>query len=242
MPDDFAGQTAVVTGGSSGIGRAIARELGARGATVYLVARSERDLVSVIEGMSTITGTMVPHPADISKDTDIHSLAIRLRREVTGLDILVHSAGAISLGTIEKAAIADFDLQHRTNLRGPYSLTRSLLPLLKARRGQIVFTNSSVGLTARPGIAQYAATKHGLKAVADSLREEVNPDGLRVTTMFLGRTATRMQATVHRAEGRDFHPERLMQPEDIATVLACTLALPRTAEVTDISMRPLQKL
>ena len=60
--------------------------------------------------------------------------------------------------------------------------------------------------------------------------------------MYLGRTASRMQAAVHAFEGREFHPERLMQPEDVATVLACNLALPRTAEVTEISMRPLEKL
>jgi NADP-dependent 3-hydroxy acid dehydrogenase YdfG len=111
-----------------------------------------------------------------------------------------------------------------------------------AARGQIVFINSSVGLTAkRPDIGQYAATKHALKAIADSLREEVNPKGLRVLTVYLGRTATPMQETISRQEGRAYHPETLLQPEDVASVVLNALMLPPTAEVTDISIRPMAR-
>jgi NADP-dependent 3-hydroxy acid dehydrogenase YdfG len=105
-----------------------------------------------------------------------------------------------------------------------------------------VFINSSAGLNARAELAQYAATKHALKAIADSLREEINDDGVRVLSIFLGRTATPMQATVHEMEGREYHPERLMQPEDVATVVINALSLPRSAEVTNIVVRSLAKL
>jgi len=113
--------------------------------------------------------------------------------------------------------------------------------MIKSRRGQIVFVNSSVGLIARANVGQYAATKHALKAIADSLREEVNADGVRVLSIFPGRTATPMQELVHKMEGRVYQPERFTQPEDIAQVVINTLALPRTAEVTDISIRPFRK-
>lgn len=79
-----------------------------------------------------------------------------------------------------------------------------------------MFINSSVGIVARGGIGPYAATKHALKAIADSLRDEVNKDGIRVLSIFLGRTATPMQEEVHRLEGKPYRPERLLQPEDVA--------------------------
>jgi NADP-dependent 3-hydroxy acid dehydrogenase YdfG len=114
--------------------------------------------------------------------------------------------------------------------------------LLKASQGQIVFINSTLGLNAkRPEVGQYAATKHALKAVADSLREEVNQDGIRILSVYPGRTATPRQKRLQEEEGRAYRPELLMQPEDVATIVLCALTLPRTAEVTDISLRPMLK-
>jgi len=141
---------------------------------------------------------------------------------------------------MEGARMADLDLQYATNVRVPYAVTQRLLPLLMASRGQVVFINSSVGLTAkRADVGQYAATKHALKAIADSLREEVNPKGIRVLTVYLGRTATPMQEAICRQEGRVYRPDTLLQPEDVASVVLQALMLPATAEVTDISIRPM---
>jgi short-subunit dehydrogenase len=140
------------------------------------------------------------------------------------------------------SATADqLDRHYRTNLRAPYVLTQGLLPTLISRQGQVLFVNSSAGLAARANAGQYAASKHALKAVADSLREEVNPAGVRVLSLFLGRTASPMQAAVHAMEGRPYQPESLMQPEDVAALAVHALTLPRSIEVTEISMRPLLK-
>jgi NADP-dependent 3-hydroxy acid dehydrogenase YdfG len=110
---------------------------------------------------------------------------------------------------------------------------------LRAREGQIVFINSTVGLTARANVSQFAATQHALKAIADSLREEMNPRGVRVVSVYAGRTATPRQARIHAVEGKPYPPERLMQPEDVASVVLNALALPRSAEVTDVRVRPM---
>jgi len=157
------------------------------------------------------------------------------------VDVLVHCAGVIAQGKLQNAPVQDFDLQYRANVRAPYLLTQTLLPMLKLGPGQIVFINSSVGLKARAGVSQFAATQHALKAITDSLREEVNPDGIRVLSVFPGRTATPRQANIFQIEGREYRPELLLQPEDIATVVINALNLPRTAEVTDIHLRPLLK-
>ena len=143
--------------------------------------------------------------------------------------------------TVAEGSAENFSLHYRTNLLGPYLLTQQLLSLLLRRRGQIVFINSSVGLTARANIGQFAATKHGLKAIADSLRDEVNPAGVRVLSVYPGRTATPTQERLHTLEGRPYRPDRLLQPEDVASVVVNALCLPRTAEVTEIRIRSMMK-
>jgi NADP-dependent 3-hydroxy acid dehydrogenase YdfG len=114
--------------------------------------------------------------------------------------------------------------------------------MIKCRKGQIVFINSSSGRHAKANAGHYGATKHALKGFADSLREEVNASGVRVLSLFLGRTATPMQAAIHEFEGRSYRPDALIQPEDVAFVVAASLSLARNAEITDISMRPLAKV
>ena len=104
-----------------------------------------------------------------------------------------------------------------------------------------MFVNSTVGLEARAGVGQYASTQHALRAIADALRAEVNSDGVRVLSVYLGRTATARQARIFRLEGRHYAPELLMQPDDVAEIVLAALRLPRTAEVTEIRMRPLVK-
>ncbi|HSS51049.1 MAG TPA: SDR family NAD(P)-dependent oxidoreductase, partial [Thermoanaerobaculia bacterium] len=124
------------------------------------------------------------------------------------------------------------------NLRSPYLLTQALLPSLIARQGQVVFINSGAGFQpARAGWAAYAASKHALRALADGLREEVHPQGVRVITAFPGRTATAMQEEVHHYEGKPYDPDRFMQPRDVASVVLNALSLPRTAEVMEVRVR-----
>jgi len=234
-------QIAVVTGASSGIGKAIALGLAAQGAAICLVGRNLETLKAVTESAQTTAPRVLSYQTDLTRDEDIQELAANLQRDVGFVDILIQCAGVYALGRLESAPVDDLDWQYRTNLRAPYALAQVLLPMMRSGRGQIVFINSSAGLSAKAGVGQYAATKHALKAIADSLREEVNAHGVRVLSVFLGRTASPMQAAIHEMEGKAYYPERLIQPEDVASVVINALSLPRTAEVTDISMRPLVK-
>jgi NADP-dependent 3-hydroxy acid dehydrogenase YdfG len=238
----FTDNIAVVTGATRGIGKAIALALAAQGATLCLVGRTLRTLEAVAESAQATASRVLCYQADFSLDKDIHELTDRLHTDFAHVDMLIHSAGVISLGQLETAPVEDFDWQYKINVRAPYALTQALLPMLRSRGGQIVFINSSAGLRARATVGQYAATKHALKAIADSLRDEVNGDGVRVLSVFLGRTASPMQAAVHEIEGRTYHPDRLLQTDDVASVVLHVLSLPRTAEVTDINIRPLMKL
>jgi NAD(P)-dependent dehydrogenase (short-subunit alcohol dehydrogenase family) len=237
----LAGRVAVVTGASSGIGRAIALALADRRAAVCLVGRDRDRLASAAQHAANTSPRVLVEPADLSCEDEVDDLARRLRTELVRLDVLVHSAGLLRGGPHAETPARELDLQYRVNVRAPYRLTQGLLPLLRASRGQVVFINSSAGLHAGRTNGPYAATKHALRALADSLRDEVNADGIRVLSVYPGRVATPLQREVFAREGRPYAPATLLQPEDVAAMVVAALSLPPSAEVTDISMRPARK-
>ena len=232
---------AIVSGASSGIGRAIAVGLAREGTSLCLLGRDKERLLGTARTATNSSPKVTVYQVDLASEQDLACLIHRLEQELEHVDVLVHAAGDIVLGDMNSSTIDDLDRQYKVNLRAPYLLTQKLLPRVRARRGQVVFINSSMGVHARANVGQYAATKHALKAVADSLREEVNPDGVRVLSIFAGRTASAMQKTIHRLENKAYDSQLLLQPEDIASVVIHALTLPRTAEVTDIHIRPLVK-
>lgn len=235
----FSGRTILVTGATGGIGQAIARALGQQGAVVCLTGRDRSRLREIASRLPKQRAHC--YPADLTVAKQVQSAVKKILAEHHQVDALVHCAAVIALDGIGTGSVESFDRQFQTNVLGPFSLTQLLLPALIAAQGQIVFTNSSAGLKARAGVSQYAATKHALKAVADSLREEYNSAGIRVCSLFLGATATPMQAAVRAHQRRSYSPERLMQPDDVAAFVTTLLALPRSVEVTDVMMRPMMK-
>jgi NAD(P)-dependent dehydrogenase (short-subunit alcohol dehydrogenase family) len=237
----LAGQTAVVTGAGSGIGKAIALALAACRTDLLLIGRRPAPLELTAEEVRASGSTACVLPGDLSSVDGIRLLLRAVHQTCDRLDILVHSAATMTPGLLAEARGQDLDVMYRTNVLGPSLLTQGLLSQIRQRQGQIVFINSSAGLAARPSVGQYAATKHALKAIADSLREEVNADGVRVLSVYPGRTATPLQERLHSLEGRPYRPERLLQPQDVASVVVTSLCLPPTAEVTDINIRPLAK-
>jgi short-subunit dehydrogenase len=128
--------------------------------------------------------------------------------------------------------------QLRVNLVAPTELTRALLPALRAARGTVIFLNSGAGLVAHPEWSAYAASKFGLRAVADSLRAEEAGAGVRVTSVYLGRTATPMQQKVHEQEGKDYDPGDWVSPGSVAGTVLHLLDLPPDATIPDITVRP----
>jgi NADP-dependent 3-hydroxy acid dehydrogenase YdfG len=226
---------ALVVGASGDIGRAIAFDLLGAGAEVFMLGRVRTRLVqpSPPENCREKCRFVV---ADLTGNNAIGlvNAEISARGRV---DVLVLSSGIYE----RSRDPAVFARQIAANVVGPYALLQQLLPLLIEAKGQVVFINSMQGLKAVAEVGQYTATKHALKAVADSLRDEVNASDVRVTSIFLGRAATELQRTIFAAEGRPYPSDWLIQPADVAKVVLSLLRLPRTAEVTDIILRPLQK-
>lgn len=233
-------RVALVTGASGAIGGALAEALADRGARLILVGRDERRLAELAERLRGRSPEIDVQPTDLADDARLRRLASRVGTAFGGVDLLLHSAGLFVGGTVEEAPIADLDRQLAINLRAPYLLTQLLLPGLRLRQGQVVFVSSSAGLAPRASVSAYAASKAALTALAIALRDEVNPDGVRVLTVYPGRTAGRMQEQVKAFEAKPYEPERLVQPADVAQATVAALELPRTAELTDLHLRPMQ--
>jgi NADP-dependent 3-hydroxy acid dehydrogenase YdfG len=229
----YLGGTAVITGAGSGIGRAIALALAHEGMRVLLIGRRVAPLRATAE-MAGPTAELVP--ADIATPEGIAAVADAAQPT---LRALVHCAGHYCYGPVVSSSHSAWTEAAAVNLNAPMLLTAACLGHLRAGRGDVVFVNSSVGL--RPpgaGAAIYAATKHALRAAADALRQEVNGYGIRVVSVFPGRTDTPMQTVAQEAEGRRISPDRLLSPDDVADIVLATLRLPARAEVTEVAIRP----
>ncbi|MFJ4701078.1 MULTISPECIES: SDR family oxidoreductase [unclassified Streptomyces] len=225
--------TYVITGAGSGIGAAVARRLHARGDDLVLLARDAgrgKELAAALPGARTLVGDLA--------EPDRLSWAFSHQTLPERVDALLHVAGVVDLGTVGELSLKSWRQQIDVNLLAPAELTRLFLPQLRTARGQVLFVNSGAGLSASPQWAAYAASKHGLKALADSLRAEEKENGVRVTTVYPGRTTSPMQAKVHQQEGKEYDATAWIDPESVATTILTALDLPRDAVVTDLMVRP----
>ncbi len=221
---------ALVTGTSSDIGAAITRGLVDVGARVLGSGRNRDKLARIAAARNGQIETVAADITSVAGLESVRALVLQRGR----LDVLV-----LGSGIYERSANPDALMrQFIANVHGPYSLLQAVLPQLVASEGLVIFINSTQGLIASAGVGQFAATQHAMRALADSTRAEVNSQGVRVTTIFLGRTATERQAAVFATERRAYTPERLIQPKDISAVVVGLVMLPRTSEVTEIRMRP----
>ena len=233
------GQRALVIGASGGIGSAIARRLAQDGSSVVGLGRNAGKLAAVQESLAP--GRHAHRACDLSVHAEVDALCAELSSQSQDFDTIVLAAGEFHRASFREADAEIFDRLYSINVRGPYSLLRATLSGVVRKRGQVVFVSSTAALRGRPGWAQYSATQAALRSLAESLRDELNDKQVRVLTVYPGRTATELWRLAALERGELYRPELLLQPEDIAATIGSALCLPRTAEVTDIHIRPFKK-
>jgi NADP-dependent 3-hydroxy acid dehydrogenase YdfG len=219
---------ALITGASRGIGKAIAESL----ADTHELLLGGRD-VEALKALASRLPSAQPWPVELTDDAALADATAGIDR----LDVLVHSAAISRLGGLTEVTAEDWRETYAVNVVAVTELTRLLLPALRATAGHVVLINSGSGLKAKPRWGVYAASKFALRAYADVLRAEEEPNGLRVTSVHPGRTATDMQKGVRDFEGGTYVPERYMRPESVAGVVRAAIQTPRDAHVHEIVMR-----
>jgi NAD(P)-dependent dehydrogenase (short-subunit alcohol dehydrogenase family) len=238
---ELAGQTAVITGASGGIGKSVALALARSGVRLHLLVRDAAKGAHFGAQLADISPMVQFHIHELDLSKDVRLAVEQLLKDIPSVDILVHGAGAMRPARFADLDERDFDFQFQVNVRAPLILTTLMLPYLRRRPGQIVFLNSSVAQQpTQSHLIGYAASKYALKSMADGIRNAVNADGIRVLSVYPGRTATPMQEAVFRFENRTYRSDSLLQPDDVAEAIVGALILPRTAELTDLFVRPMQ--
>lgn len=220
---------ALVTGASRGIGAAVARAL----APTYDLLLGGRDTAALQALAVELPGSR-PWPVELTDGVAVAEAVGGIER----LDVLVHSAGIGVLGTVAETTAGTWRRQFEINVVAVAELTRLVLPALRAARGRVILVNSGAGRNANPGWASYAASKFALRAFADALRAEEEGHGVRVTSVFPGRTDTEMQRGVVRQEGGVYRPERYLRAESVAGAVLLAVTAPDDAALTELVLRP----
>ena len=217
---------ALITGAGGGIGSAVAAALSST-YSLLLAGRPSGRLDAVAERLGATT-----FPLDL---TDTHEIEAACE-VVDELDVLVHNAGVSIPGHVAESNVDEWRATFAVNVFGAVELTLALLPALRRSGGHVVFINSGAGRQVSPGMASYSASKFALRAFADSLRDD--EPGLRVTTIYPGRTDSAMQRELVAFEGGEYDPASFLKPETVAATVANALATPRDGHLHEMVLRP----
>jgi NAD(P)-dependent dehydrogenase (short-subunit alcohol dehydrogenase family) len=234
MRIELAGKTAVVTGGSRGIGLGIARELAAAGCRVIICGRDPQALEAAIAQLKSAGLSVSAKRCDITNENQIHEFFQAVHERFGGLDFLINNAGAAhALANVERMPPEEFRRVIEVNLTGTFLCCRSAIPIMGS--GGVIVNNLSVAANQSfPGMSAYNAAKAGAAAFTKTLREELREKGIRVLALAPGAVNTDIW--------QQFWPEapreRMMSTEDVARAVVLALSMPPNTSIDEIRMGP----
>ena len=237
-------KVAIITGASSGIGEATALALAAQGAQVVIVARRGDRLEKLAQQISETGGKALQIIADVTDETQVRQMVDKAKAELGRVDILVNNAGVMLLGPIDGADTEDWRRMINLNLLGLMYATHAVLPLMKAQgEGHIINISSVAGRTASANVGVYNATKWGVGAFSEALRQEVHKDKIRVTVIEPGIVATELGEHITNTEVKERLQARVaamtpLESEDIAAAIVYAVTQPPRVNVNEILIRP----
>ncbi len=240
------GQTALITGASSGLGRASAIAFARAGADVALLARSERDLQAVAAEVEGLGGRALAIPTDLSDETAILGAVGQVVESFGRVDVLLNNAGTDAPGAVKDLEVSDWDLVLAVNLRAPFLLAKAVFPTMQAQgRGTIINVSSVAGKRGWANAAAYCASKFGLTGFTQALHAEGREHGIRAVVVYPGAMATNWGDWTPgaREEGEQGSrpPGEALSPEDAASFLMWLASSPQTMALTETVMMPLRE-
>ena len=240
MEQNVSGKVIVITGASSGIGAATARKLGKLGAKVVLAARREEQLAALVKD---IGGNALAVRTDVSKRADVAHLISTAIGQFGRVDVLWNNAGVMPLSFFDEDKTADWDRMIDVNIKGVlYGIDAVLAHMLERGSGHILATSSVNGYKTLPATGVYSGTKFAVRAIMDTLREEV-AGKIRVTTIYPGLAATEFgneipSEKVQRAMG-DLGKYPMLDADAVADAVVYAISQSGNAAVNDITLRAL---
>ncbi|MDQ7039738.1 MAG: SDR family NAD(P)-dependent oxidoreductase [Rhodothermus sp.] len=231
-------KVAVVTGASSGLGRAFSIALVQHGAQVYGLARRVERLNAL---RNELGSRFHPIACDVTRPNDVEAAFQRVIRDAGRLDILINNAGLGKMGPVDELSLEDWDVQMNTNLRGVFLCTRAAVPQMKKQYaeagfgGHIINIASVAGLIGNPNLSAYNATKFGVRGFSEALMKELRNHGIKVTCVYPGSVATEF-FEVSGMRGAD----RPVTPEQVARTIVHILETDDNYLISEVVIRPLQ--
>jgi len=230
---ELGNRVVLVTGAGRGIGRAIAHAFAAEGAHVALMGRTKKNLLEVQKELKPTGVKTVVLPGDVSDEGTVSRCVAAAEQALGPIDVLVNNAGIFAQAPLEHLDALVFDRILAVNLRGPFLMSRAVLPGMKSRRrGHIVNISSTAGKRGFAGGSAYCASKFGLVGLSESMRYDARTHDVRVTCVFPSTVATDLV----RESGLNFDSARAILPDDIAHAVVSVVrmedrALPTSVEI-----------
>jgi NAD(P)-dependent dehydrogenase (short-subunit alcohol dehydrogenase family) len=234
----WSGKTVLVTGGGRGLGAALCERFGGSGATVAIVDLDAANARAAADRISRAGGRAYAHAADIGDVEQAQRLVETIAKQTGTLDVLVNNAGVDVTLPIEELAVGDFDRVVRTNLRGPFLLSKFAVPLMRRNgAGHIVNIASTAAKRSWPNAAAYHASKWGLLGMSHALHAELRPHGIKVTAVIAG--GMRTPFLLDRFP--DIDPGVLQEPADVASALVALLESAGASVVPEVTIIPMRE-
>lgn len=230
---ELKGRVVLVTGAGRGIGRAVALAFAREGARVALVGRTKKNLVDVARELKELDAPAAVLPGDVSDEGVVSRVVAAAEQQLGPVDVLVNNAGVFVIAPVEKMDTLVFDRVLAVNLRGPFLMSRAVLPGMKSRRrGHVVNVASTAGRRGFAGGGAYCASKFGLAGLSEAMMYEARTSDVRVSVVYPSTVATDLV----RKSGMTFDETKAIQPEDVAAGIVALVKMDDRALVKGLEI------